>query len=318
MKIPNIFRLLRKTRKSAGWFAVCLNRRGIFLARVDFVGRRPRVVECAFHPEQEVTPSVLERVCKRARFADQQLTTLLAPGEYQLLMVEAPNVPAGELKSAVRWRIKDMLNYHLDDATVDVLQIPGGKFVAGRQQSVFAVAASNVVLQRHIALFEKAGLSLGVIDIPEMAQRNIAALFEEEGSGLTFLSFNDDGGLLTVTAGGELYLSRRIEVTLGQLQDANEILRAQHFERVGLELQRSLDYMSRQYQSVAIRRIVIAVPEGNGLEAALAENIELPIERLDLASVMDIGAVPDLARGDFAVESLHALGAALRQERKAL
>lgn len=318
MKIPKIFRLFERTGNNSGRFAVCLNKRGVYLAHVNHIGGRPHVVDCAFHPEQDVTSSVLEKICKKARFSGHQLTTLLAPGEYQLLLVDAPNVPAGELKTAIRWRIKDMLNYHIDDATVDVLQIPVAKYGAGRLQSIYAVAASNVTIQKRIALFEKAGLALNVIDIPEMAQRNIAALFEENAHALVLIVFNGEGGLLTVTAGGELYMSRRIEITAGQLQDANEALRSQHFDRVALEVQRSLDYFGRQYHYIPVRRVLIAAPESAGLETFLAGSVELPVERMNLAQVMDIGAVPELAQGDYAVEALHALGAALRQERRAL
>ncbi len=318
MNMPNILSLFKRTGDNAGWFAVCINERGVYLTRVERAGNTPRVVACSFHPERDITPAALEKICRKAHFSGHQLTTLLAPGEYQLLMVDAPNVPAGELKAAIRWRIKDMLSYHIDDATVDVLQIPAGRYGAGRQQSIYAVAAANATLQKRIALFEDAGLMLNVIDIPEMAQRNIAALFEENDQALALMAFNAEGGLLTVTAGGELYLSRRIDISLGQLQDANEALRRQHFERVALEVQRSLDYVSRQYHYIPVRRIILAVPEGTGLEIALAGSVDMPVARLDLAQVMDISAVPELAHGEYATDALHALGAALRQERRVL
>ncbi len=316
MNAPNIRRWFQRTGNNAGWFAVCFTKRGVYLARVDSTSAMPRVLACSFHPEAEVTPAVLERLCKKAHFAGHPLTTLLAPGEYQLLMVDAPNVPAGELKTAIRWRIKDMLSYHIDDATVDVLQIPTGKFGAGRQQSIYAVAAANATVQKRIQLFEDAGLRLNVIDIPEMAQRNIAALFEEDSQALALLVFNEEGGLLTVTAGGELYWSRRIDITAGQLQDVDEALRRRHFERVALEVQRSLDYVGRQFHYIPARRLLLGVPEATGLESALAGSVEMPVTRLDLAQALDLSAVPDLADRDYALGALHVLGAALRQERR--
>lgn len=295
---------------------MCPGSRGIALARVDLSAAMPRVVECAFHPAPEITPALIEKTCKAAQVSGRRVTTLLAPGDYQMLLVEAPSVPADELKTAIRWRIKDMLNYHIDDAAVDVLQIPTGRYGGGRQQSIFAVAAPNVTIRKRIELFEKAGIELDVIDIPEMAQRNVAALFEENEHALALMGFNQDGGLLTVTAGGELYLSRRIEITSGQLRDVNEALRNQNLERVELEVQRSLDYVGRQYHYLPLRKLIVAADEDIGLEARLAEAAGLPVERLQLAQVMDISAVPDLARGEFAAEALHPLGAAMRQEAR--
>jgi len=265
-----------------------------------------------------MTAAALERVFKEAHVGRYHFTTLLAAGDYQILMVDAPNVPVDELKAAIRWRIKDALSYHIDDATVDVLQIPTGKYGAARPQSMYAVAASNMTIQKRIALFEKAKIELSVIDIPEMAQRNIAALFEEQERALALLAFDEGGGLLTFTADGELYLARRIEITLGQLQDADQSLRQQYMDRVELELQRSLDYFGRQYHYIPVSRLLVAASEESNLTAVLAGNLDIPVEQLDLAQVMDISAVPELEHGDFALHALHPLGAALRQERRAL
>ena len=311
-------KLIGGTSRDTGWFAICVNMGGIYLTQIQQVAGRPRVMVCDFHPVTEVTAAALERICKESHVGGHHFTTLLAPGEYQVLMVDAPNVPVDELKAAIRWRIKDALSYHIDDATVDVLQIPIEKYGATRPQSMYAVAASNITIQKRITLFEKAGIQLSVIDIPEMAQRNIAALFEEKERALALLAFDEGGGLLTFTADGELYLARRIEITLGQLQDADQSLRQQSLDRVELEVQRSLDYFGRQYHYIPVTRLLISASEESNLTAALADNLDLPVEQLDLAQVMDISAVPELEHGDFAVFALHPLGAALRQERRAL
>lgn len=318
MQIPSLSRLLGKTSRDAGWFAICVGKGGIYLTQVKWTVGKPQVLACSFHPVPEVTPAVLEKICKEAHLGNHQFTTLLAPGEYQMLVVDAPNVPADELKTAIRWRIKDALSYHIDDATVDVLQIPSGKYGAERPQSMYAVAASNVTIQKRIALFENAKLDLKVIDIPEMAQRNIASLFEEKERGLALLAFDEDGGLLTFTSEGELYLARRIEISIGQLQDANQSLRQQYLDRVELEVQRSLDYFGRQFHYIPVNRLLVSAPEDTNLEQVLIDNLDLPVERLELAQAMDISAVPELTRRDYAVYALHALGAALRQERRAL
>lgn len=317
MQIPVLSALLKRASRDAGWFAVCVDKKGVFLTRVQR-GAKPQVRTCSFHAATEMTAAVLEKICKDAHVGSHQFTTLLAPGEYQMLVVDAPNVPADELKIAVRWRIKDALSYHVEDATIDVLQIPTGKFGSERPQSIYAVAAANVTIERRINLFEKAHIQLSVIDIPEMAQRNIAELFEEDDRGLALLAFNDDGGLLTFTAGGELYSARRIDITAGQLQDANENLRHQYLERAALEVQRSLDYFGRQFYYIPLSRLLVSAPEDTGLEQMLANDLELPVEQLDLTRVMNISAVPELGSREYMAQALHALGAALRQERRAL
>ncbi|MDO8988723.1 MAG: agglutinin biogenesis protein MshI [Sideroxyarcus sp.] len=282
------------------------------------MGTRPQISKCVFYPLPEVTASTLEKVRKDAQLEDARFTTLLSANEYQLMMVDAPNVPVDELKTAIRWKIKDSLSYHIDDATIDVLQIPVNKYGGDRPQSLYAVAASNETIRRRIELFEKAKIELSVIDIPEMAQRNVAALFEMEGRGLAMLAFGDEGGLLTITCDGELFLARRLEITLGQLQDADENLRQQYLDRVELEVQRSLDYFDRQFHHIPVNRILLSAPESLGLDKMLTTNLGLPVEMLDLAQGMDIFAVPELTDSEFVSYALPVLGAALRHEKKAL
>lgn len=293
--------------------------KGIYLAQAQYVGERPQVTRCSFFPVEKVNTATLERIRKDSpELMGGRFTTVLSPNEYQLMLVEAPNVPVDELKTAIRWKIKDSLSYHIDDATVDVLQIPANKYGSDRPQSLYAIAASNETIRKRISLFEKSRLDLEVIDIPEMAQRNIAALFETEGRGLALLSFNEDGGLLTMTCDGELFLARRIDISLGQLQDADESVRRQHHDRVELELQRSLDYFDRQFHHIQIERMLVSAPVELGLVSSISENLGIVVEALDLSQKMDITGAPELLEAEFTCHALLALGAALRLEKKAL
>lgn len=319
MKIPFLSNLFKRHKRAGADFVIALSSNGAHGAQVKFVAGRPQVVAYAFHgatgsKSSGVTPVLLEKVRKSVRAGDLQCATLLAPGEYQLLQVEAPNVPEDELKAAVRWSIKDMLNYHVDDATLDVLRIPVNQGAGDRKKSIYVVVAPSDLIKKRTELFERAHINLRVIDIPEMAQRNIAALYEHDGRALALLAFDESGGLLTFTSDGELYLARRIEISAGQLQDANETLRQQYIDRLELELQRSIDHFDRQFSHLPLRRLLVSAPDNSGIVAMLANSLDLPVERLDLNEVMDLSEMPDLANDETRVFALHALGAALRQE----
>lgn len=318
MDMSQLLSRFKPQHRASGWIAVTLGRRGIHIAQAKYVGTRPQVTKCFFYPLTEISASSLERARKEAQLDKAEFTTLLSADEYQMQMVDAPNVPVAELKTAIRWKIKDSLSYHVDDATVDVLQIPSNKYGGDRPQSLYAISASNETIRKRIELFEKAKVELSVIDIPEMAQRNIAALFETEGRGLAMLTFGDEGGLFTITCDGELLLARRMDISWGQLQDADENLRQQYLDRVELELQRSLDYFDRQFHHVPVNRILLSAPENLGLDKLLTSSLGLPAEMLDLAKGMDIVGVPELLDAEYASYALPALGAALRREKKAL
>ena len=301
-----------------GWTALrFVNPRGVQLVQVTGLttGGRPVVSRCEYVLLDGDGRS-LERVRKEAKLKRWRCTMLLEPGEYQMLMVEAPNVPAAELKSALRWRVKDLLDYPVEEATLDVLEIPAPGAAAGRGKMVYAIVARSSLLKERMARLVSAKVPLRVIDIPEMAQRNLANLYEP-ASGVALLAFDGSGGLLTVTHGGELYLARRIEVTLSQLQDVDEAAAREHFERVTLELQRSLDHVDRQFHFIALAKLVIGpLPETVGLREHLAASLGIAVESMNLAALLDLEAVPELLDAGEQCGYFHALGAALREEAR--
>jgi MSHA biogenesis protein MshI len=317
MGIPFISRLLKSKNHVDGRLAIGLGRSGFYVAKVQHVGGMPCVLRCEYHETGGISSAALDKLRRTEHLDAKECITLLSPGEYQLSLVDAPNVPPEEMKTAIRWKIKDNLLYPVDEATVDLLQIPSSKFGgAERAQSVYAVSAANDIVRKRIELFHQAGMGLAVIDIPEMAQRNIAQLFEQEGRALALLAFDDHSGLLTFTAGGELYLARRIEVGIGQLRDANEQLRDQYRGRIELELQRSLDYFDRQFNHLPVNRVLVSVPDDTGLVEFLSSVSDAGVEKLDLSQAMDIGAIQDLEDSEFVARALATLGAALRQEER--
>ncbi|KQV37910.1 pilus assembly protein PilM [Massilia sp. Root335] len=309
-----------KAQNNAAWLAMVPQRDGIAAASVrrgGTEGAKPAVTHAVFFPG---TPSAdaLDKAAREMHSANHRCTTVLAGGDYQFMSVESPNVPREELKSAMRWRLKDILDFPIDEATFDVLDIPlDPNAVVRPQQSVFAIAARNGVIAARQKLFNAAKVKLRVIDIPEMAQRNVSALLEPEGRGVAMLSFGEDGGLLTVSWRGELYLSRRIDVTVAQVLDDDHDRKHQSFDKITLELQRSLDNFERQFAFISVAKLVLAPTGATGLEEYLSSNLYTRVETLDLATLLDLERVPDLADPARQQRFFVPIGAALRQEEGA-
>lgn len=291
---------------------------GIALASIVADREKPRVVVCATHPFPENSSEAWRKLAKTLHLARKRCHVLLAASEYQLMQVDAPNVPAAELKQAVRWKLKDMLNYPLEQATVDVIDIPPDQNGMGRGHFMYAVAARNEVIKRYMDGLESAGVNLEVIAIPELAQRNIAALLEADRRGVALLSFNDDGGLLTFTASGELYHARQIEISAAQLGLADAEQRAHHFDRLVLELQRSLDNFERQFNYVTVSKLVLGPMVGQAaLEEYLRENLYIQVASLELADVLNLAGVEELENPALQAQCFLALGASLQAEASA-
>ena len=233
---------------------------------------------------------------------------VLSPSAYKMRMLDAPNVPADELRSAVRWQIQDMLDYHPDDGTVDILEVPHPEHMSHAKQ-LFAVAAKNSLLAEETAYAVDAGLNLAIIDIVETAQRNLATRLEKPGRALAVFSFIETGSLLTLTLDGELCMVRSLGVTQAHLDgDVDSVI-----ERLTLEFQRTLDHFDRQFGGIPVDRLLLIPSEKvDSLRDGLAANLALPVEVMELGQVLDLSAIPNVS--ELPTPCFHAIGAALRKE----
>lgn len=286
------------------------------LAHVSRVSTKPAVGLCQTRGERLFEDAGIRKLADELHLEKYRCSLLLNPGEYQLLQVEKPNVPADELKQAVRWRLKDLIDYPVEQATVDVIDIPSDPNNPGRTQFLYAVAARNeLIADRMHRLMESGGLTLEAIDIPELAQRNVASYLEEEGRGLAMLSFNQSGGLLTFTASGELYHARQIDTALAQISVDDEEMQSRVFDRVALELQRSLDNFERQFPYIAINRLLLApFPAREAFREFIASYLGLPVAIFNLDEVFDLTGVAGLDDLASQAQLFSVLGAGLREE----
>lgn len=300
-------------RLEAGWMAVVRTGGRVDLAHVVRTANgRPQIRACDSFRIESDAADALARLTQGRGLKRFRCATLLHEGEYRVLQVEAPAVPVAERAEALRWRLKDAVDFPVDDAAIGVAEIPTE---GGRQANIFAVVSPAAVVGARMAEFQAAKAQLEAIDIPEMALRNVASLFEEANRGIAFLALLENESILSITCGGELYLTRRIDLSSKALAAADEGRRAQMVERLALELQRTLDNFDRQYGFVSVSRMLLASDhDPAGLVEALADNLYLPLAAMDLAQVADFADVPELRQPARQGQCLLAIGAALRSE----
>lgn len=305
-----------KKKMLPGLTGVGLRSDGVCVVRIErATGRLPALTLADFRPwGDQGQEKVLERVAHDYDLGHSRCTTVLDANEYSLLLTEAPDVPPDELRAAIRWRIKDLIDFHINDATLDVFDLPGEK-ATGRARSMYAVAARSSAIQKRADMMSAAGINLDIIDIPEMAQRNLAALLPEDAQGVVLLSFTSGGGLITISKQSDIYLSRNIDIGLEMMasfQDTGEL-----FDRIVLEVQRSLDYYDSHFRQAPITTIALAPTprEVPGLVDHLKANLGASVITMDLTKLLECAAElkPELQSA-----CLNVLGAALRQEERAL
>lgn len=272
-------------------------------------GTRPKVVLAESIERGADYTKLLSSLRKPLGLDARHCMAVLRHGEYQLIQTEAVEGTPEEARDILRWKLKDQVEFPVDAAAVDFLPIPSG----GRAPQVFAAIAAEAVVAPLVQAFQAAKLPLEVIDLPELSQRNLASLFEESGRALAALVFDDMEGLLTFTVDGELLVVRHVEISARQLIAADADRRTALFERIALDVQRSLDNFDRLYSAIPLSRLMVAaLPGVDGFVDHLRGNLTVPVAPMDLGSVLDLGAVPALLDPVRQFQCLRGLGAALR------
>ena len=241
---------------------------------------------------------------------------VMEPGGYQLLQVEPPNVEPGEMREAVRWRIKDLVSFSVENAAIDLLHLPEG----GTQgRTAYVVAAEGELIEQRADLILGAGLELRAIDITEMALRNIAQRMPENETGVALLWVGRTTSRIGLYRQSNLYLARSINTGWSQLAGRGDesglslAPDAQLLDGMVLEMQRSLDYYESHFGQNPVNTLVVlpTVEPVPSLIEHLERNMALTVRLFEPESIADWAEIPDpvvLAR------CITALGGALRDE----
>lgn len=302
------------SRRKPGWISILpQNGRVVLVHAVCLPGARPAIQWLENVATERGLTEALLRLRKVRKLDAHACTTLMAAADCTLTQLEAPPVPREERKDALRWALKDVVNYPVDSACIEVLDLPSEGLPAGRQAGVLVVSAAEQAVRACVAPFETAKVRLDVVDAPELAQRNVAILLADENRGLVFLRIDETGMMLTLTFHGELIAVRRSELNAAQLASEDAGQRERMIERLVLDLQRSLDNFDRQYGHIPVSKVVVAsFPAVPGLVEELGRGIYVPVVAMNLNDVMDFAAVPELKEPDVQARYLLAIGAALR------
>lgn len=271
---------------------------------------KPRLQGCVYEKQGGHDP--FTRVLSRLPDRRAPTVSVLDPAGYRLLLVEAPDVPADELRAAVRWRVKDLIDFHIDDAVIDVFEMPPHAR-GGPNRMMYAVTAKTEFVQREIERIEGSGLKLDVVDIAELSLRNIATLLETDQRSTAFLYLSARRSTLLIVRQGVLYLARHVETGVETLVEAGD-LRSELVAVLALEVRRSLDYFESHYEQASIAQLHVS-----GLEEAdreqIARELGLAVREVDLTTLFDTDETfsPELQR-----LCMPAIGAALRSDPVAL
>ena len=259
----------------------------------------------------------------KLKFADSYI--VLSQHEYELELIEAPPVEPDEMLEAVRWRLKDLISIPVEEAVIDIFHLPEDAY-RGRKKMLYVVAASKDTIENKIKLIKDAGLDLQVIDIEELALRNLSLFVpgHEQGT-VAFLSMKENNGHIHMFCHENMYLTRSIEMGYAsfvpQENDQWQIEREDHgsmVERYILDVQRSLDYYESQVGKGIANKLYVLPSEmdESDIVTHLQAMLTQDVANFDCKDIVPFteGVEPSLAQQALC---LPAIGAVFRRGRYA-
>lgn len=304
----------RPTNASSPWVGLAQDGAVLLAVEVAHAAERP-AVQWVGRVDASSLSDGLQTLNRQRRLISSKLVGLLPHDAARLVAVPAPDVPRSEWADALRWSLRDHVDFEVDDALIDVLELPEATQLRQSRPTLTVVLPRERFVQMQTEV-DDAGLYWTALDVSETALRNVSALGEEEGKAHALLAFGDSHSLLVITYQGELVMARQIEVQ-GTAMTGSSESREGALSRASLEVLRTIDTFERMHSEVSLQGLSVVLPPGSGEEVLplLSDLIYVPVRAFRLSEWVDLSALgeahPWLTSG-INLADLCALGAALR------
>jgi Tfp pilus assembly PilM family ATPase len=169
--------------------------------------------------DQEQGIEALELWLKKHVINGMPAVLVLDDDDYDLLLVEAPNVPDDELSAAIEFRIGDLLAQPVEEIAIQAIRLPRDAY-RGRMSMAHVIACPNEKINARVKWAEKLNLAVEIITVPELSLLNVLAASSVD-QGIALLELGQSHGCIRLYQNGALYLTRQVEMGLGALDINN-------------------------------------------------------------------------------------------------
>jgi len=248
---------------------------------------------------------VLKKMVAEFGLSGMACRAVLPVDQYKTYPIDKPEVEDSELSDAARWRVKDLLEFDLEDAVTDVYDFPADGLRGGRLPQLNVVVCRKAIVESMVALVSSSEMELKSIDIADLSLRNIALQQNQETDrSIALLYLRRGAGNMVFVKNEELYLARHFEFSVDALTDPAQ--QESVIQYLALEIQRSFDYFESQLGQIPPKEITLFGPDPSiPLANMLGGSISAKLSPLVLPNIPDDSSIE-------LINSLVAVGATLR------
>ena len=304
-----MFSFLKRKKVRSGLGSIEILPNGIAFAYcADLNQPSPKIQIAKFYPYQnQQLQECLTTIVKEHNLENLNCNWVLHPNDYQLILTDKPKVQPNQYKLAIRWQIKDRIDFALNDLATDIFYIPDS--IIPYKNKFYVIAAQTSHLEHTSNLIKSAKLNVSSIDIRELAIRNLITTITSTNIPTSCLSFSESNSLML------FIVDENIEFVRNLRFGENALTNERDTEGLLSEIQRSLDYYHNQLKRPTIEQIFVFPPaeETPNLSQNLVEKLSTKTTLLDLSNLMNI---PISADTKSLKQCTFAIGGALRKENE--
>lgn len=265
--------------KSAHVIGVALRQHSISYLEKNSNVHQSDVLETKGHPLVKTLKHLLDD-----KSFSGQCHLVLANAHSQIVQVDKPKVPAGEMNAALKWQIKDLVSITPENMVLDYFD---GPVLAGGQEKVNVVCVAKNDLVELVSTLTTDGLNLVSITTEEFAFASLMPV-QQEPVLLVCQQPHEEINLLIIK-NGQLFFSRRLRGFAQIANKSEEELGQEMIDALSLEIQRSSDYFERQLKQAPIKAIEILLPVASEafLARKLAENTNVEVKLFAMPATME-------------------------------
>lgn len=277
-QISNLLGL--KQSKAKGLLGVHFHKDGVSLAYTSQPAQKGQIDLCEFIAceESERFKQVKKFVAKHSLGKNLDVNLILPPPDYRTLTIDAPDIEPSEYHHAAAWLVKDLLDYPVTEADIDLFPMP-----AGEQKKLYLICARQSVIRGYISEFQKLHMNLMGTETIELALRNLLLLKQVDNCLLMFKTDYFTG--VMIYKHQTIYLVRSIRADLDEMSHRKLIT----------ELKRSLDYFKNQTKEEPPQKIILTpnLLVYDHLQEHLTNQFNMSIEYIDPRELVTMPELDD-------------------------
>lgn len=232
---------------------------------------------CVQPSSPEKHSETLKALVSEHKLTGASVNLVLSPKEHKAFLIERPSVPFEEQADAAKWRVRDMLDYPIEDAVVGAFEFPQ-EALRGRGPQLNVRVAHRQDVQHAVDVIREADLEPAHIITADLALASVVNNSDSaQPIGSVLLYLGSDYGLFLYVREQQLYLAREFEFPFSSLTELSQ--QEQRLTQLTLEIQRSFDYLESQMGLAPPKKMSLSAPDArlplaNMIGGALGVEVE--------------------------------------------